>query len=160
MRSRHAFACTAVRLVAFAGLASILVCGNAFAHRDEPGAVRGVVWNGDNSPVPNAQVRLRNLDTGQAVSTGEASSTGEFVFAAVARGSYLVELVSDKGKVVAVGPSFRLAPGETVSTIVRLPSRRSWYASMFSNAATGVIAAAATVGLTAIGTDARPISPQ
>ncbi|MFL6280559.1 MAG: carboxypeptidase-like regulatory domain-containing protein [Vicinamibacterales bacterium] len=160
MRSRYAFAWAAVRLVAFTGLASIPVCGQAFAGRDEPGTVRGVVWNTDNSPVANARVRLRNLDSGRVVSTNEASGIGQFVFEAVARGSYLVELVSDNGKVVAVGPSFRVGPRETVSTIVRLPSRRSWYASMFSNAAAGVIAAASSVGLTAIGTDARPISPQ
>jgi hypothetical protein len=160
MRSSYAFACAAMRLLAFSGLASILACGHAFAGRDEPGMVRGVVWNSDNSPVPNASVRLRNLESGRVVSIGEASGTGQFVFEAVVRSSYLVELVSDKGKVVAVGPSFRVGPGETVSTVVRLPSRRSWYAGMFSNAAAGVIAAASTVGLTAIGTDARPISPQ
>jgi len=160
MRSRHAFADRAVRLLALIGVASAAICGHAFAGRGEPGIIRGVVWNSDNSPVPNAKVRLRDIETGRLVSTAEASETGQFVFESVARSSYLVELVSDQGKVIAVGPTFRIEPGETVSTVVRLPSRRSWYAGMFSNAAAGVIAAASTAGLIGMGTDARPISPQ
>src|SRR3954470_3808275 len=110
MRSRYAFARAAARLLAFTGVVSMLVYGNALAAGDEPGVVRVTVLNSDNSPVPNARVRLRNVQTGRVVSTGEASITGQFVFAAVAQSSSVVELVSDTGKVVAVGPSFRIGP--------------------------------------------------
>jgi hypothetical protein len=126
----------------------------------DAGVVRGVVWNSDNTPIGNAKVRLRNIDTGRVVAASETSTSGQFLFANVAKSSYLVELVSDSGKVLAVGPAFRIGPGETVSTVVRLPTRRSWYASMFSNTAAAVIAAASSVGLIAVGTHAPPISPQ
>jgi hypothetical protein len=155
MISRYTF----VRLLAVCGLAWAVFCGGAWAAPVDTGVVRGVAWNGDNSPIANGRVRLRNIETGRVMSASETSSGGQFVFGGVAKSSYLVELVSDNGKVLAVGPAFRIEPGQTVSTYVRLPTRR-WYSGMFSNAATAVIAAASGVGLTAVGTHAPPISPQ
>jgi hypothetical protein len=160
MNVRHRSVCAVVRLLVCAGLAWIHVPGVAAAGPVETGVVRGVVWTSDNSPVANAKVRLRNIETGRIISASETSTSGQFVFGNVAKSSYLVELVSDNGKVLAVGPTFRLEAGQTISTVVRLPTRRSWYAGMFSNAAAAVIAAASSVGLTAVGTDAPPISPQ
>ena len=149
----------ASRLLACCVLVSTVVCGSAAAGPPETSVVRGIAWNSDNSPIANAKVRLRNIETGRVVSASETSSDGQFVFGDIARSSYLVELVSDNGKVLAVGPAFRIEPGQTVSTYVRLPTRR-WYSGMFSNAATAVIAAASSVGLTAVGTHGPPISPQ
>src|SRR5204862_3084520 len=106
------------------------------------------------------------------VSAAESSTSGQFVFPAIRRGFYVVELLSDSGKVLAVGPGIRVEGGETVSTLVRLPSRRSGYGALFSNTAAGVIAVASSVGVTALGTgtqsspatvstqQSRPISPQ
>ncbi len=149
-----------VRLLAVYGLITAVVCGGASAGPVDTGVVRGVVWSGDNSPIANGKVRLRNIDTGRVVSANETSGSGQFVFGGVAKGSYLVELVSDNGKVLAVGAAVRIEAGQTVSTAVRLPTRRSWYAGMFSNAAAAVIAAASSVGLAAVGTHGPPISPQ
>ncbi len=160
MKPRSSSVCAVVRSLVLTGLGCIVAYGTALADRVEPGIVRGVVWNSDNAPVANANVRLRNLETGRIVGSGETSNRGQFVFADVVRSSYLVELVSDSGKVLAVSQGFRLGPGETVSTVVRLPSRRSWYAGLFSNAGAAVIAAASTAGVTAIGSQAPPISPQ
>ena len=160
MSVRHRSVYAVVRLLVCAGLAWIHVSGYAAAGPVETGVVRGVVWAGDNSPVANAKVRLRNIETGRVISASETSTNGQFVFGNVAKSSYLVELVSDNGKVLAVGPTFRIEAGQTISTVVRVPTRRSWYAGMFSNAAAAVIAAASSVGLTAVGTHGPPISPQ
>jgi len=160
MSVRHRSVCAIVRLLMCTGLAWTAVWGYAAAGPSETGVVRGVVWTSDNSPVANANVRLRNIETGRVVASSETSTAGQFLFDGVATSSYLVELVSDNGKVLAVGPTFRVEKGQTVSTVVRLPTRRSWYAGMFSNAAAAVIAAASSVGLTAVGTDGPPISPQ
>ena len=157
-----------VRLLVLTALACVLSVAVSTA-REPLAIVKGVAWNSDNSPLPNARVRLLDTTTGHVVSTLESSASGQFVFREVRRGFYVVELLSDSGKVLAVGPSVRVEGGETVSTIVRLPSRRSWYGAMFSNTAAGVIAVASGVGLTAVGTQsspatvgthARPISPQ
>jgi len=154
--SVHAVVC----LLVFSVLFCAGVCRDAWAGPANTGIVRGVVWNGENKPIGNGKVRLRNIETGRVVAASETSANGQFIFAGVASGSYLVELVSDEGKVLAVGPAFPIEPEQTVSTVVRLPTRRSWYAGMFSNTAAAVIAAASSVGLTGVGTNGRPISPQ
>ena len=167
---RYGSVCAIARLLVLTGLAWTFLCVPTAAGREEPGIVRGVVWNVDNTPLPNARVRLRNIETGRVAAIAETSTTGQFLFAEVRRSFYLAELVADSGKVLAVGPSFHVDPGATVSTVIRLSARRSWYAGMFSNTAVGVIAAAAHAGLTALGPtgplpgvstqQARPISPQ
>lgn len=122
--------------------------------------VRGMVWNADNSPVPDGRVRLRNLHTGRAEAATVTTERGQFTFDKIPSGSYLTEVVDHSGKVIAVGQSFRLETGETVATFVRLPARRSWFAGAFSNTAAAVIAAASNAGVTAIGSTAPPVSPQ
>jgi hypothetical protein len=123
-------------------------------------AVRGIVWNADNAPVPAGKVRLRNLHTGRVEAATVTSDSGQFTFDKIRRGAYLTEVADDSGKVIAVGQSFGLETGETVATFVRLPARRSWFSGAFSNAAAAVIAAASSAGVTAIGSTSPPVSPQ
>jgi hypothetical protein len=125
-----------------------------------PGAVRGVVWNADNTPLPNGKVRLRDVLTGRVEGQAVTTDRGEFVFDTVQRATYVTEVVDEAGKVIAVGQSFQLESGATVATFVRLPPRQSWLAGAFSNTAAAVIAAASSAGVTAIGTKAPPVSPQ
>jgi hypothetical protein len=129
-----------------------------------PGAtatVRGVAWDSDNSPIPKAKVRLRNTHSGRVEANTVTGEEGQFAFNSISGGSYVVELLSDLDRVLAVGQSFRVEAGETVATFVRLPPRRPRLAGLFSNAAVAAIAAAASVGVTAMGTNgSRPISPQ
>lgn len=160
MNSRSSFVCAAARIGTFAMLAWIFLCGDAVAQRDKPGIVRGVVWNTENAPIPNGKVRLRNVETGRIFSTATTSSAGQFVFDDVPRNFYIVELVSDRDRTLAVGPTLRVEPGATVSTVVRLPSQKSSSAGMFSNAALAVLSAASGVGVMAVNPNARPISPQ
>jgi hypothetical protein len=69
-----------------------------------------------------------------------------------------VELVSGSGRVLALSELFTVAAGETVSTSVRLGSKSVWV--FFNNAAAAVIAAASSLGVTAVGSNGRPASPQ
>ena len=129
----------------------------------EAALVRGVAWDSDNSPIPKAKVRLRNTHSGRVEANTVTGEDGRFAFSSVEGGSYVVELVSDGDRVLAVGQSFRVEPGETVATFVRLPPRRPRFAGFFTNAAVAAIAAAASVGVTAMGpgtNGSRPISPQ
>src|SRR4051812_49710635 len=70
-------------------------------------AVRGVVWNSDNSPVPGIKVRLRNVLSGRLEANAVSDDTGHFVFASLRSGAYAVEVIGSDGKVIAVGQSFR-----------------------------------------------------
>jgi hypothetical protein len=120
-----------------------------------------VAWDSDNSPIPKAKVRLRNTHSGRVEANTVTGEEGQFAFNSISGGSYVVELLSDLDRVLAVGQTFRVEAGETVATFVRLPPRRPRLAGLFSNAAVAAIAAAASVGVTAMGTNgSRPISPQ
>jgi hypothetical protein len=148
-----------VRLLVLTALACALSVAVSPA-REPVAVIQGVAWTSDNTPLPHAPLRLLNTMSGRVVSASESSISGQFSFPEVRRGFYVVELLSESGKVLAVGPGIRVEGGETVSTLVRLPSRRSWYAGLFSNTAAGVIAVASSVGVAALGTESRPISPQ
>jgi len=143
----------------------------AMGRAGEGATVRGVAWNSDNTPIPSAKVRLRNTHSGRVEANTVTGEDGQFAFVAVEGGPYVVELVGNNGRVMAVGQSFRVEAGEAVATFVRLAPQRSWLTGVLTNTATGVIAAAASAGVTARGpspgtglapttTGSRPISPQ
>ena len=83
------------------------------------GSIVGSAWNADNTGIAGAHLRLRNLSNGKIVSATVADQVGQFRFDTVAEGSYLIELVDDSAKVLAVGQMFSIAPGEAVATFVR-----------------------------------------
>jgi hypothetical protein len=125
--------------------------------------VFGFVWNADNEPIAFANVRLRNVSSGRVEATAVAAESGEFTFENLEGGTYVIEYVDEKGKVLAVGHVFSVAPGETVATFIRLAGRSSWYATFFGsghNIAATVIASAASLGITALAPASRPVSPE
>ena len=74
-------------------------------------------------PVPNAKVRLRNLNTGRIEQEAVTNDKGEYVFAVVEPGSYVVEMVLSDGTIVALSNAGALAHYETLLTVVQLPGR-------------------------------------
>jgi hypothetical protein len=121
-------------------------------------SIVGVAWQADNTPIPNAKVRLRNVVTGRIAAAAMANEAGQFTFSGVEPGSYLIELVTDAGKIQTVGHTFTVAPGETVATFVRLSAKAPWFNGFFSNAASAVAATAASAGVTALAPEAKPCS--
>jgi hypothetical protein len=122
-------------------------------------AVVGVAWQADNTPIPGARLRLRDVSTGRSAAHTVANESGRFTFQDVLPGSYVVELVDPNGKVLTVGHSFTVARGETVATFVRLGTRGPWFNGFFANAAAAVASAAAAAGVTAIAPEGmRPVS--
>jgi hypothetical protein len=172
MQMNLTYARTIAASIACAALAGLIFPGGLLAGTRGPRtpagtasvarstSVRGVVWNADNTPLPNAKVRLRNLHTGRVDAAATANENGQFTFDSLEGGSYVIELVGDDGKVIALGQSFRIEPGETIATFVRLGARQPRLAGLFSNAAAAVISAASSAGVTAIGSQAPPASPQ
>src|SRR4051794_3396765 len=121
-------------------------------------SIVGVAWNADNTPLPGARVRLRNVVTGKIASAAVADAAGRFTFGGVETGAYLIELVTDAGKIVAVSHTFSVAAGETVATFVRASTKAPWFNGFFGNAASAIAATAASAGVTAIAPDAKPCS--
>jgi hypothetical protein len=117
--------------------------------------VAGIAWRSDNTPIPNARLQLRNVKTGKLEGATIADDIGRFRFTGVETGSYVVELVSDGGKILSVGQTFTIAPGDSVSTFVRLASKAPWFQGFFGNAASALSTAAAGLGVTAISPEAK-----
>ena len=61
---------------------------------------------------------------------------------------------------LAVGDLFGVTAGSQATTIVRLSAKTPWFAGFFGNAAAAAIAAASTLGVTAIGSNGSPASAQ
>jgi hypothetical protein len=120
--------------------------------------IQGAAWNADDSPIPGAKLRLRNAITGRIEAGAIADAAGRFTFANVGGGTYVVELVSDSGRILAVGQAFVAAPGETVATFIRLGARVPWFAGFFENVAAAATSSAASLGVTALAPVAPPVS--
>jgi hypothetical protein len=128
------------------------------AHSARLTSIMGAAWNADNSPIPDAKLRLRNAITGRIEATTIADAAGQFTFSNIEGGTYVVELVNDSGKVLTVGHAFMVAPGETLVTFVRLGARVPWFAGFFENAAAAATSSAASLGVTALAPVAPPVS--
>ncbi len=113
-------------------------------------SVLGGAWKIDNTPIPGARLRLRNVVSGKVEATTVADQAGQFTFSRMEGGTYVVELLDEHAKVVAVGQGFVIAPGETVATFVRLGTKAPWFDGFFGNAASAVASSAASQGITAI----------
>lgn len=128
-----------------------------------PTIVIGYLWAADSSPIPNATLRLRNVVTGRVEHSVTSDEEGEFTFSDIEGGTYLVEYVDSADRVLAVGSIFNIAPGETVSTFVRLAEQRR-IGGVFMMIGSAAVTAAASLGVTAVAPPGpagpgRPISP-
>ena len=123
-----------------------------------PGAVSGIAWHHDDTPVSHALLRLRDVATGRVVMNTQADAAGRFTFSPVAPGGYLVELVDRDGHVRGVSQMFSIVPDETVATFIRLGAHVPWYQGFFTGAAAAVLASAASLGVTAVGDGGQPAS--
>jgi hypothetical protein len=124
------------------------------------GLVIGSAWKGDTQPYPQARIRLRDVETGRPVALTISDGDGRFRFERVDPGAYVVELLSLEDKVLAVGDLFGVLGGAQATTLVRLSAKAPWFAGFFGNAAAAAIAAASTLGVTAVGSNGSPASAQ
>jgi hypothetical protein len=124
------------------------------------GLVIGSAWRSDSQPYPDARIRLRDVETGRAAARTISDADGRFRFEGCEPGVYVVELLSTEDKVLAVGDLFGVAAGGQATTLVRLGAKAPWFAGFFGNAAAAAIAAASTLGVTAVGSSGSPTSAQ
>ena len=122
------------------------------------GTIAGTAWRGDTTPYPQARIRLRNVQNGRGIARTVSDGEGRFQFERVVPGAYVVELLSQDDRVLAVGDLFGVSAGQQSLTAVRLSSRAPWFSGFFGNAAAAAIAAASTLGVTATGSNGRPVS--
>lgn len=155
-----------VRLPALIAAVVLLVAASELHAVDRPGtparsggsSVLGNAWTADNTPIPKARLRLRDVASGKVEAVTLANEAGQFTFSNIGGGSYVIELVDDAAAVMAVGHVFSIAPGETVATFVRLGTKVPWFTGFFGNAAAAVASSAASQGITALAPLVRPAS--
>ena len=124
----------------------------------QPGAITGTALQANDTPIPEALLRLRDVTSGRIVARTQADGAGRFIFAPVAPGTYVVELVNEEGRVLAVGQTLNMSAGGTVATAVKLGAQAGWSGRFFTNVAAAVIATASSLGVTGVSDGAQPAS--
>lgn len=141
---------TLLALLALADVAASVTAARAPVPGVAAASIVGSVWRDGRTAVPAARVRLRNYSTGRLVDATVANDLGRFAFRDLEGGRYVLEVVNESGKVLAIGQPLAVAPGETVATFVDLRTGERWFAGFFQNAAAAIVSTASSVGVTAI----------
>lgn len=121
--------------------------------------INGVAVDARQTRLPHATVRLRNLEINKIEQVDTANELGEFTFVAQPDIPYVVEIVDQTGRAVAVGDVIMASTGEVAGAIVTLPGSLSALAGVFSNTASSVISAATGTGLTIVDPAQPKVSP-
>jgi hypothetical protein len=124
-------------------------------------AIQGLTLTASSAPLPNADVRLRDLRSGRIVDATTSDKDGRFAFIHVDPGTYVVELVDKDQTVLATSPMLNLNGDELISTIVKLPLRvpAAGLLSRHVPALLAVAAAGAAAGVLASNAPGQPVSP-
>lgn len=130
------------------------------AARDIRSLINGVAIDSDQTPLPNATIRLRNLDENKIEQVVTANERGEFSFIARPDVPYVVEIADQAGRIVAVGDVIMANAGEVAGAVVALPSRLPALAGVFGDTASSVMSAATGTGLTVIDPTLPELSPR
>ena len=121
--------------------------------------INGVAVDSEQAPLPNATIRLRNLESNEIEQVITANERGEFSFVARPDVPYVVEIADKAGRIVAVGDVIMANAGEVAGALVTLPSRLPALAGMFGDTASSVMSAATGTGLTVVDPALPKLSP-
>jgi protocatechuate 3,4-dioxygenase beta subunit len=117
------------------------------------GLIAGNALDANGNPIPRANVRLRDTRTGKIVDSKRADDTGRFSFRGVDPGNYVVELLSDKDNVRAASRMITVNAGDSVTTLVKLPTEARSLAGFLAHQApiaAVVIGSASAAGVLAV----------
>jgi Carboxypeptidase regulatory-like domain len=123
-----------------------LLAAPAPAGQAATGTISGSARSASGQAMPNATVRLRNVQTGQLAGSTTSGAGGEFSFAALNPGTYVVEVVNAVGEVVGTSAVISLTPTALAATGVTVTAS----AVEFLAEAGGGSFFASTLGIVAI----------
>lgn len=123
-------------------------------------AIIGTARGAGRGPLPEAQVQLRDLRTGQVVERVTADADGRFAFRSLEPSTYLVEMTLADGSVVALSEAVTIGSGEIIQTLVQLASRSRTFGWWLGSTTSSVLSSAASLGVLAVepGAPASPVS--
>jgi hypothetical protein len=130
------------------------------AAKDIRSLINGVAIDSDQTPLPNATIRLRNIDKNEIEQVITANERGEFTFVARPDVAYVVEIIDQAGRLIAVGDVIMATTGEVAGAIVALPSRLPAIAGLFGETASSVQSAVVGTGLTVVDPTQPKLSPR
>ena len=123
--------------------ASPLVAAPAGRVAQAPGAtLSGTATNSTGQTIAQTTVQLRDLATGQLVSTTQSAANGAFTFTGVPAGNFAVEVVNAAGQIIGSSASISVAAGATITGVT---------VSATAAAALGTAAGAAAAGAATAG---------
>ena len=129
------------------------------APRETRSLINGVALNRDHTPLPKASVRLRNLEVNAIEEIVTSNELGQFNFIARPQIAYVVEIVDQAGRTIAVGDVIVANAGEVAATRLVLPTHLPALAVVFDDTASAVAAAATETGLTGVDPALPKVSP-
>ena len=107
----------------------------------------------NNRPLANVVLRVRDARLGRIVTAQKTDAEGRVKYDPIDPGSYIIELIGDDQSIRATSELFSINAGESIATIVRLPSRLEAFAGVLSTSApqaAAIAAAAAAAGVLAV----------
>ena len=122
--------------------------------------INGVTLKEDQTPLAKANVRLRNLDVNAIEQTVTSNELGRFSFMARPQVPYVVEIVDQAGRTLAVGDVIVANAGEVAGARLMLPTHLPALAVVFDETASAVTAAATDSGLTVTDPNLPKLSPR
>lgn len=121
--------------------------------------INGVAVNSDQTPLPNATIRLRNLGVNAIEQTVTANEMGEFSFVAQPGVPYVVEIADPSGLTIAVGDVVVANTGEVAGAKVVLPSGLPPLAGVYGSTLSSIVSAAIGSGLLVVDPALPKLSP-
>ncbi len=123
------------------------------------GTLMGLTRDASERPLPDARMQLRNLVNGHVEKVSLTDHTGTFSFPRLTPGTYVVELTTSNGGIVAVSDAVVVSNDAVARTIVQVPSRTRSFAWWLGSTTTVALAQAASLGVLTVN-GGQPISPQ
>ena len=129
------------------------------APRETQSLINGIALDRDQTPLPKANVRLRNLEINAVEQIITSNELGRFTFVARPEIPYVVEVADEAGRTIAVGDVIVTKAGEVAGARLVLPTHLPALAGVFNDTASAVTVAAADTGLTGVDPALPKLSP-
>lgn len=143
------------RLIAFvlSAAVSVFTLTPLSAAQDaRAGRITGTAKDAQGQNLANYAVRVRNVATGQLAGSTTSGAAGQFSFTALTPGTYIVEIVNEKGEIIGTSSSITVTAGGTaVVTVGATPAAAAAVAAKGGTAFFASTAGLITVAAVAAG---------
>src|SRR5437016_1268887 len=107
----------AVALVASLCASTPLLAARARQAQGQSASLSGTATADNGQVIPNADVQLRDVNTGQLVGKAKSGSNGAFTFPGLPAGTYAVEVLSASGQIIGTSAAVSVAAGAAVTGV-------------------------------------------